>query len=266
MTFEGAASGPGSVTARWDDGVAWVTLSNPGKRNAFTWQMYDELETIIDDLSQAANLHAVVLRGDPLDGFAAGTDIGQFVQFASGQDGVRYEERIGDIVAKLLAVPVPTIALVEGAAVGAGLVVASCCDIVIAERGARFGAPIARTVGNCLPASVVARLRSRMGVALTAGMLLTASLLTAEELTASGFVFRLVEPGGLAAASDELIGRIATSAPLTLRALKEIMRRLDGGLDLPSDEDLLTLCYGSTDFREGVEAFLGGRHPHWIGR
>lgn len=266
MSTENTVGTSDHVTVRLDEDVAWITISNPGKRNSFTWRMYDQLASIADDLAVRKDLQAVVFRGNPKDGFAAGTDIRQFVGFTSGEDGARYEKRIGDVLAKLLAITVPTIALVEGAAVGAGLAVVSCCDIVIAERGARFGAPIARSLGNCLPASVVARLRSRMGVNPTAAMLLTASLLRAEALAASGFVFRLVEPGELASAADDLLRRIATSAPLTVRSLKEIMRRLDANAEVPPDEDLLELCYGSTDFHEGVDAFLNGRHPSWTGR
>jgi enoyl-CoA hydratase len=266
MTTAETAHGPDSVTATYNNGVAWITLSNPGKRNAFTWHMYDQLEQLAIGIAESPELRAVVFRGDPRDGFAAGTDISQFETFTGGDDGLRYEQRVAAVVAKLLAIPVPTIALVEGAAVGAGLVVAACCDIIIAERGARFGAPIARTLGNCLTASVIARLRSRLGDALTTGMLLSASLLRAEDLTANGFVFRLADTGDLAATGDHILERITGSAPVTLRALKEIMHRLDNEPSLPPDDDLLTRCYGSEDFHEGVDAFMHGRTPHWIGR
>jgi enoyl-CoA hydratase len=253
------------VTLRLDGGIAQVSLANPGRRNAFTWKMYDQLTAIAENLAARQDITAVVFRGDPADGFAAGTDIRQFTGFAAAADGVRYERRVDAVMQKLLAIPVPTIALVEGAAVGAGLVVTLCCDVVVAERTARFGAPIARTLGNCLPAAVVARLRARIGTNLAAGMLLTASLVPAEALTCCGFVFQLVDPGGLTPAADALLGRISGSAPLTLRALKAIMQRLDAATPLPDDEDLLARCYGSADFREGVSAFLESRRPTWTG-
>ncbi|MCU1472805.1 MAG: Enoyl-CoA hydratase/isomerase [Amnibacterium sp.] len=248
------------------DGVAWITLSNPGKRNSFTWRMYDQLAAIADDLAGRDDLSAVVFRGDPEDGFAAGTDIRQFSSFTSAEDGVQYERRVAAVVQKLLGIPVPTIALVEGAAVGAGLVVVLCCDIVVAERGARFGAPIARTLGNCLPAAVIARLRSRVGVNMAAGMLLAAALVPAEALTAVGFVFELVEPGGLPDAAENLLRRIRMSAPLSVRSLKQLLRRVEDSAPAVPDEDLLALCYGSGDFHEGVLAFLADRRPHWTGR
>ena len=256
----------GSVTLEINNRVAWVSFANPGKRNAFTWRMYDQLARISAQVNDTEGLAAVVFRGSPEDGFAAGTDIRQFVDFASGADGVQYEERVARVLATLLAISVPAIALVEGAAVGAGLAIAACCDVIVAERGAVFGAPIARRVGNCLPSAVVARLRSRMGAGRATAMLMTSSLVPAEDLLASGFVHLITERGGLDDAAEEVLRRMRTSAPLTLRALKEINRRLDGSTALPNVDDLLELCYGSADFHEGVRAFVDQRHPDWRGR
>jgi enoyl-CoA hydratase len=253
------------VLFRVEDSVGWVTFSNPGKRNSFTWSMYDQFSRILDDVSGRSDLRVIALRGTPEDGFAAGTDIGQFVEFHSGDQGIEYERRVGEVLAKLAAVEVPVVALVEGAAVGAGLAVAVLCDIVLAERGARFGVPIARTLGNCLPAPVVARLRSRVGAPRADTMLLSASLVSAEDLTGNGFVSQLVEPGGLSDAAERLVRRIAESAPLTLKALKETGRRLEAA-PLPDTDDLLRACYGSEDFREGVGAFLEQRRAEWKGR
>jgi enoyl-CoA hydratase/carnithine racemase len=148
---------------RVDDAVAHVRISNPGRRNAFTWSMYDELERIADGLHEERALRAVVFRGDREDGFAAGTDIAQFRDFADGAAGVAYERRVARVLQAVLDIPVPTVAAVEGTAVGAGLAVAACCDLVVAEEDARFGAPIARTLGNCLPIAVLRRLGGRLG-------------------------------------------------------------------------------------------------------
>ncbi|MFI6344228.1 enoyl-CoA hydratase [Streptomyces sp. NPDC050560] len=248
-----------------DDGIARVRLRNPGRRNALTWAMYDRLRDIAAEVGGRDDVRAVTLRGDPADGFAAGTDIAQFTDFADGRDGVAYERRVGAVVADLLAVPVPVVALVEGAAVGAGLVLAACCDLVIAERDARFGAPVARTLGNCLPAAVVARLRARAGAARADAMLLGATLLPAPSLAEAGFVTALAESGRLAETAEPYLRRLREGAPLTVRALKETGRRLDAAA-LPDDEDLLARCYGSADFREGVRAFLDHRRPVWTGR
>jgi enoyl-CoA hydratase/carnithine racemase len=254
-----------SVSLVVESGVARVRISNPGKRNAFTWAMYEQLESIARQIGNRDDVRAVVLEGNADDGFAAGTDIGQFDEFVTGEDGLRYERRTGEVFSALLAIPVPTIALVQRTAVGAGLAVAACCDIVLAECGALFGAPIARTIGNCLPAPVVARLRGRLGPGLTSAMLLTATLVPAERLLDGGFIFQVVDPGELWEAASPLLSRITSAAPITLRCLKELNRRLDAQ-PLPDDEDLIRLCYGSADFHEGVKAFLAGRAPDWTGR
>lgn len=253
-----------SVSLGVESGVAHVRISNPGKRNAFTWAMYEQLESIAHQIGHRDDVRAVVLEGNAEDGFAAGTDIGQFDEFVTGEDGLRYERRTGEVLSALLAIPVPTIALVQRTAVGAGLAVAACCDIVLAERGALFGVPVARTIGNCLPAPVVARLRDRLGPGLTSAMLLTATLVPAERLD-GGFIFRVVDPGELWEATSPLLSRITSAAPLSLRCLKELNRRLDAR-PLPDDEDLIRVCYGSADFHEGVKAFLAGRAPEWTGR
>lgn len=258
-------TGADSVTLTVADGVARVALANPGKRNAFTWRMYDQLEAIAAELGERDDVSAVVFRGTPEDGFAAGTDIRQFVDFETGAQGVEYERRVAAVLQAVAAIPVPTIAAVELTAVGAGLALAAMCDLVVAERGSRFGAPIARTLGNCLPAAVVRRLRDRIGPATADTMLLTARLMDAEDLAATGFV-ALCDAGALTEAVDAVVGRIVRAAPLTLRSLKEIGRRLDAVADAPDDTDLLERCYGSDDFRDGVRAFLDQRRPEWKGR
>lgn len=253
-----------SITLRVAERVARVSLSNPGKRNAFTWRMYDQLEVIATELRSREDVSVVVFRGTPEDGFAAGTDIRQFADFDSGAQGLAYERRVAGVLGAVAAIPVPTIAAVERSAVGAGLALAATCDLVVAERGSRFGAPIARTLGNCLPTALVRRLRDRVGSALADSMLLTARLVEAEDLTANGFL-SLCEAGGLTDAVDTVVARVVSAAPLTLWALKETGRRLDAA-PVPDDTDLLELCYGSEDFRNGVQAFLQQRRPGWRGR
>jgi enoyl-CoA hydratase len=255
-----------AVTLHISGSVARVRISNPGKRNAFTWEMYDQLQAAFNAISVDPDVRVAVLHGDAEGGFAAGTDIGQFAEFATAEDGIRYEERVAAVLGTVAEVPVPIIAMVQRDAVGAGLAVAAMCDIVVAERGSRFGAPIARTLGNCLPIAVVGRLRSRLGVGLAMSMLLTARLVEAENLTGTGFVSCVVEPDELEDEVDRIAGRIAAAAPLTIRAIKEMGRRLDAASTIPDAEDLLALCYGSDDFHEGVSAFLDRRRPAWSGR
>ena len=118
----------------------------------------------------------------------AGTDIAQFEDFASGADGVAYEARFTRIIDRLENVDVPTVAAVRGACVGGGLAIAAACDLRVATESARFGVPIARTLGNCLSSNSMSFLLFHLGPAVTLDLLLRAELLTGPEAHAQGFV------------------------------------------------------------------------------
>jgi len=256
----------GSVIITTADNAAIVELHNPGRLNAFTWGMYDQLAALPEYLATHEDIRAVVIRGKGGTAFAAGTDINQFVEFSTGEQGVAYEHRIGAVLEGLSAIKVPTIAVVEGPAVGAGLAVAAACDIVLATPESVFGAPIARTLGNCLPAPVIGRLQSRFGINRTMAMLLTATMLSAQDAQTAGFVHRVYRAGEIDGELKKLLKRITTSAPLTLASIKEISQRIEQAAPTVPSDDLLQLCYGSDDFQEGVRAFLEHRHPVWKGQ
>src|SRR5690606_3485078 len=144
------ASPSGTVRLRRDGHAAHILFDRPDARNAFTWSMYEELDAICAQLSTDDSVRAVTFRGAGGRAFVAGSDIGQFLEFRDGADGVAYEAKMNRYFRRLLDMPMPTVAIVDGWAVGGGLNIAACCDIRLAARGARFGTPIARTVGNCV--------------------------------------------------------------------------------------------------------------------
>lgn len=248
------------------DGAVWrVELANPARRNALTWTMYEQLQRICLDAAEAPGLRAVVIRG--ADGaFAAGTDINQFTDFASAEDGLVYERHMAEVLDALLSVPVPVIGVVEGPAVGGGLAIAACCDVLVAAEDACFGIPIARTLGNLIAPAVMRRLRERLGPARTTAMLMTSRLLPAAAAAAAGFVHTVTTVEEVDEAAGKLLARILDGAPLTLAAVKELDRRLSSGESGDPAEDLVARCYGSADFREGMTAFLEHRQPIWQGR
>jgi enoyl-CoA hydratase/carnithine racemase len=244
------------------DGVGVITLNRPAARNALTFAMYERLAAIAADPGGA---RALIITGAGEKAFAAGTDINQFRAFAGADDAIAYEAKLDRILGVLERCPLPVIAAVSGACTGGGAGIAAACDIRIAATGARFGFPIARTLGNCLSMSNIARLSALIGPARVTEMIFTARLLSAEEALATGLVTEVSpDHASLMARAHELARMIAGNAPLTLRATKEALRRLRDSL--PPDEDLIRLCYTSDDFREGMEAFLGKRPPVWSGR
>lgn len=253
----------GSVHFAVEGPVARITFDRPAARNAMTWRMYEDLAAACTALRSNAAVRVAVLRGAGGKAFIAGTDIEQFSSFKSGDDGIAYEKQVDAYVGQLQDLPIPTIAVIEGWAVGGGLALANACDIRIATTGARFGVPIARTLGNCLSAANLRRLSAKLGVSQVSRMLLLAEMPTAEDLP-DGYVTS-VTPDDLERQVAALCQQVASHAPLTLRATKEALRRVAEN-PLAPDDDLIRMVYGSADFREGVAAFMAKRSPQWQGQ
>ena len=246
------------------NGVASVVFDRREARNAMTWAMYAELATACDSIAGDEEVRVAVFRGAG-GAFVAGTDIGQFTDFAGGDDGIAYEKRINTAIGQIESLAKPVIAVVEGVCVGGGIMIAAACDFRIGTAAARFGVPVARTLGNCLSVENVARLVGQFGVGRTKRMLMLAELISAEEAASCGFVDVLAAPAEIEARLGEMCSRLLGHAPLTMRAAKQAIRRITLE-NLPKGEDLIRSCYGSADFKEGVDAFLAKRPPAWRGR
>jgi enoyl-CoA hydratase len=254
----------GTVSLHVDAGVARVVFDRPAARNAMTWAMYEQLGIICKALGSDASVKVVTFRGAGGAAFVAGTDIEQFKAFRSGEDGLAYEAKIEHIIGQLEALPMPTVALIEGWAVGGGLAIATACDFRIATTGSRFGVPIAKTLGNCLSIANLARLNLAFGQARVKRMLMLAEMLSDQEALACGYLNELVAASEIDAASARLCERLMTLAPVTQSVIKESLRRLVTH-DLPLGDDLIRRSYSSDDFHEGVSAFVAKRSPVWTG-
>ena len=251
-----------------DGPLATLTFNRPEARNAMTWEMYEALVAACDRVDGDPNIRVLILRGAGGKAFVAGTDIAQFKDFDKPGDGVGYEKRLDDVLDRLERVTKPTIAQVQGVAAGGGCAIALCSDLRVATPDASFGVPIARTLGNCLSADTSNRMLSLMGPARFKELMFTGRLITAAEAYAIGLVNRIADAADLEGTVRELAMEIASRAPLTIRAIKEITRRLIAKQRLSpgEDHDLVELCYSSADFKEGVSAFLAKRPPQWTGR
>ena len=244
---------------------AHLFFDQPTARNAMTQEMYDQLRTICLALNQNSQIRVVILRGIGGKSFVSGSDIAQFTAFNDGEDGVRYEKLIDHYLSPLQQLSMPTIAVIDGLAVGGGLAIASLCDFRIANPGTKFGVPIARTLGNTLSPSNIAWLMSHLGVAIVKRMLLLAELISATELHAQGFIYKMGEQEQLEQMALDLAEQLSVLAPVTQKASKQMMARVIHH-SLPDCTDLIREVYGSSDFKEGVRSFLAGQPAQWRGK
>jgi enoyl-CoA hydratase len=247
--------------------IAHVIFDRPAARNAMTWTMYEQMADACQKIAADASVRVAVFRGVGGKAFVAGTDISQFLNFKSGEDGVAYERQVAHYVAAVETLSVPALAVIEGWAIGGGLAIATACDLRIATPGSRFGVPIARTLGNCLSVENCALIANAFGYARTKKMLLLAENLTDTEALACGYLADIVAPDNLDTRIAALCERLAGNAPITMRVTKEALRRaLHAGLPaMTAGEDLIRECYGSDDFRIGREAFVAKQPPRWTG-
>jgi enoyl-CoA hydratase/carnithine racemase len=246
--------------------IAFLTFNRPEARNALTWAMCDGLLAACEHVDADDRVRVLVLRGAGDKAFVAGTDISQFRTFETAEDALEYERSGNRYSERLERVTKPTIAVLRGFAVGGGASLAMACDLRLAAPDVRFGVPIARTLGNTLSMGALSRLVGLVGPARAKEILFTARLVEAEEGRAAGLFTEIVPVERLEARTVELAELIAGHAPLTIRSLKESIRRLGAHRQPEEVPELLLMCYLSEDFREGVSAFLAKRPPRWQGR
>ena len=244
-------------------GVAEYRLMRPESRNSLTFEMYQALEDLCRDPGDA---RVIVLTAEGDEAFASGTDISNFKEFDSVQDAIDYEAMIGRVIDAVESSPVPVIASLHGIVAGGGAAIAAAADIRLGTPDARFGMPIARTLGNCLSVANLNRLVHLLGESRTRYLLLTAEFLPITPLVESGFVSEVLETAALC---DEraraLAQHLMTLAPLTISATRDGLKRLSQRAT-PDDIDLIQRCYLSDDFAEGIDAFFAKRKAKWSGR
>jgi enoyl-CoA hydratase/carnithine racemase len=256
----------GDVLVERDGPVAYVTFNRPGARNTLTFEMYEALHDACEALDADPRMRVVVLKGAGDRAFASGTDIHQFLDFKTAEDALGYEARITRVLTRLAGMRKPTIAMLQGDAIGGGLFLALACDLRLAAPHARFGVPVARTLGNFLAPLSLALLVAALGPGRARALVLTARLLDAAEAQTAGLIDQIHPAAELESRTRALAASLAELAPLTLAATKEATRRVLAALTPHDLDDLIVSCYVSRDFHEGVRAFLERRKPDWQGR
>ena len=243
-------------------GIARLTISQPGKRNAVNAAMWAALPALLAELQTDETLRALIVTGDG-DHFAAGADISEFeTLYATAESAARISANIQRGFEALAAVRVPTIAMIRGACVGGGCGLALCCDIRIADRTAIFKIAPA-SLGLVYPFGDIARLIDAVGIANANEILLTGKRVKAKAAKKKGFLHAAVGVDDLEPEVMEITNRIKTLSPESLRVTKSMITTYRRGqrIDTPETHALFAAGFTSKDFGEGFKAFLEKRKP-----
>jgi enoyl-CoA hydratase/carnithine racemase len=253
----------GHLAVAVDGGVATVELRRPDKHNAISFAMWHAFGRLMPLLADSDDVDVVVLRGTPGGPFSAGADIAEFTTLRSDPAGARlYGEAVAAGEQALIAFPKPTVALVEGFAIGGGTQLAVACDLRVCERGSRFGVTPAK-LGIVYALGSTARLVEVVGPAWARWILLTGELVDAETALRIGLVHEVVEPGDVERRVHALAATMASRARVSLLGGKQMVARAVAGR-LEEDADVLAAyqrSWTSAEYAEGVSAFLAKRPP-----
>jgi len=246
-----------------EGGVVTVALTRPDKHNAVSYAMWHAIGRIMPALAQDDEVDVVVLRGTPGGPFSAGADIAEFQTLRSDPAGARrYGEAVEAGEQALIGFPKPTIALVEGFAIGGGTQLAVACDLRVCETGSRFGVTPAK-LGIVYALGSTARLVEIVGPAWARWILLTADLVDAATALRIGLVHEVVEPGAVEERAYALAATMASRARISLEGGKALIARTAQGRLVVDAEvtGLYEKSWQSGEYAEGVAAFLGKRTP-----
>lgn len=251
---------------RW----ARVVIEHPGKFNAMSRSMWRDLRTVFEGLQQQSDLRCVLVSGAS-GHFCAGGDISEYPSFRFDAAQLRqfHEDEVWGGLQAMLDCDVPLIAQIEGNCMGAGVEIASCCDVRLGAASARFGAPIAR-LGFAMAAREAALVSRAVGDSMARAMLLSAEVFEAPRMLQCGFLTHCVADAQLQADAEALVQRQLQLAPQAARAHKRVFRALNSPLalvkqaqaatDLIALEGLEAFAYADTpEHREGISAFLQKR-------
>ena len=246
--------------------IGTITLNRPEARNALDFTMRHELQVALDEIEANPTVRVVILTGAG-GHFCAGGDVKNMRQRQTASEGRARVELLNRAVLRLVNFPLPTIAMVDGYAVGAGSNLALCCDLIVAADRAKFGELFCK-IGLAVDGGGTWLLPRLVGMAHAKELIFTGDIIDAADALRIGLVNRVVHAADLASTTRELAEKIAAGPPLALRLNKQSLNRAASS-DLAAALDVEALSQGlaiaSDDHREGVAAFFDKRPPKFSG-
>jgi enoyl-CoA hydratase len=246
--------------------VVIITVNRPDKRNALNSTVRREITVALDNLRDDAECRVVVITGAGDKAFVAGADINEFAQRTPLEQRATMSDRT--VFEAIADFPRPTIALINGFALGGGCELALACDLRIAARSARFGQPEVK-LGIIPGGGATQRLPRLVGPGQALRLIYSGELISAEEALRIGLVDLLFEDAELREKTMQLANTIAANSPVALQLAKNAVRAaLESPLSagLRYERELFITAFASDDKREGVEAFLEKRTADFQGR
>lgn len=248
--------------------VARLTLDNP-PLNLVTRELLDALDAALATLeaADAGDVRAVIVTGAGDRAFSAGSHVGDFENQRGAVGRARHELESG-VASRLAALPMPTIAAIEGNALGGGLELALCCDLRVASERAMLGLPevrLAVTPG----AGGTQRLPRVIGAARARELILTGRLIDATEAERIGLVTRVVPTGEALQAAEAIGAQIASRGPIAVREAKRLVALstdVDIATGLAAELEASDRVFASDDMLEGARSFFDKREPTYRGR
>ncbi|MFI7677648.1 enoyl-CoA hydratase/isomerase family protein [Actinophytocola sp. NPDC049390] len=249
-----------TLRLEFEDAVATLTIDRPSKRNAMSYEMWSAVPGLLDKVAADDGVRALVIRGT--DHFSAGADISEFATLRADAAGA---ERYGAAVLAgeraIADLPKPTIAAINGVCVGGGCEIALACDMRVAAPDARFGITPAK-LGIVYNFTSTKQLVDVVGPAWARQILFTAEILDADTALRIGLVNELTEDP--VARALELAATMAARAQVSVRGAKRIIAKITEGEHEDAEvRALYTESVQSTDYTEGVAAFLEKRTPRF---
>jgi enoyl-CoA hydratase/carnithine racemase len=249
-----------------DEGIAVIQLNRPDKRNSITFQMMDELEAALDDLSEGNDTRVVIITGDER-AFSSGMDLNGMENIGSPREFTAYMTRWRVLNKAIEMCTLPVIAAIEGYCYTGGFELALACDVRVGAEGSSYAITSSK-IGTVPGAGGTQRLPRIVGIPNALDILFSADPIDAQRAYQLGVLQRLTSKGGALAGAKELARSYATRAPLSLQFNK---RAVYAGMQMPLSEAIefegfmVNTIYNSSDKREGILAFLEKRPARFTG-